>query len=258
MSERGARLVVILYGLVPAPIFFIARLEAPLLALAVWSLAFHSLSSRRKAWLLAAGIAAGLGTLVSFSMLAWVAALFLYWLLERATRGQLRPLSSHWPAMGRELAWLIAGMVLPWLPFLLNPSFHLLAVYEEAMRFHRHILRLRSPNQWILFNLWEFFLFQNVAVMYFFLLKIASEGNRVRRRDFRLEPLALTAIIALLSLDLARVTSGEVARIWMFLTPLYILPAGARIAELSGRRPWLVLLCSFFIQAVILIGLYSR
>jgi hypothetical protein len=126
-------------------------------------------------------------------------------------------------------------MAAAWLPLLLHPDYHLFSAYQESLRFHALLLQDRSRGLWMLLNAWDFFLFLNLATAF---LSLAAAGQGFRtfgRKGEGFDPLPWTGLGVLAAIDLSGLSSGEAARIWMFLGPWFLLPAGKRLAVMGGR-----------------------
>jgi hypothetical protein len=104
----------------------------------------------------------------------------------------------------------------------------------------------RSYHLWLLYHLYDFFVFLGIPLALLFVLAVVrglqeslrciSRGLRVARRVPRPGPavdaLAIGLGIGLLILDLSGTSRGEVARVWLFLTPFAALVAVRGLARL--------------------------
>ncbi len=171
-SERLALLAVLLSYVVPMLLAagLVMTTDPPFLFL--WGLATclgaaAIFDSRRWAWV-ALGPAVGVGFLTKFSMPLWLAGMFLFLMLDRASRGQLK---RRWP-------WLSILIFLPFtIPVLLWNSRHgwvtFLHVQED--------IGIDKDGQFVLQNAIEFWTGQlGVVGPLMFLLMVAAVVHAVR------------------------------------------------------------------------------
>jgi len=237
-DERTAAYVVALYPLVPSFALWSARWEqfyAVLSALA-WASFFAGLTQRPRGWLLVAGLAVAAGSFLNFSLLALLLPMglfvLLWWLRAPEPRRLWRPL------LGDGLVFLTA-LVGPWAVYQAALGTGFADIWRVSMSYHLGLAR--GYWLWLGFHLYDFLVFLGLPLA----LAFGGAGWMIARHwlrraqdstsggDLRSGGAALiSAVVAgLLLLDLAGVARGEVARVWLFLTPTAVLVAAWALAR---------------------------
>jgi hypothetical protein len=245
-GERAARRAGLFFLLVPSLALWAARwnqLYVFLAALAL-CLAYRGLAGRDWRPLLLVG---GLLSLATFLSLANLGLVALVGLLGAAFY-LLRPAGGYLPLMARQAAALVAGLASLWLLYWLVAGVAPGALLARALAIHGEINR--SYPLWLLYNPYDFFLFLGLPLVVALLVALgrAAPGAGLGSRPTaggdassraggplaRLWPVAFWATFV--AIILSGATRGEVARLWMFLTPAALMAALPAIACWSSRR----------------------
>jgi len=220
----------VLYPLVPSFALWSARWDQfyPLLACTAWLLFHIGLAESRRRALLAAGLVLSFASLLSFGLLALLLPLglfALFWLLAH-------PEHRRWGRLVADTLIFLAGLASLWVVYQLALGTGFLDIWRVSMSFHLGLGR--SYWTWLGYHLYDFFIFLGLPLALLFLTALAWAVRDLARR--RYAPLALGFGLGLLLLDLAGVARGEVARVWLFLTPFAVITAVHGLARL--RRHW--------------------
>ncbi len=253
-SEQTARWGVSFWPLVPAFLMFAPHPSTvfPLLAAVVFGLLVEGLHRGRSAWAAASGILMSGLCYTSYSflpliLLAGLLILGTFLFGESHERFNWRRLLETSLAFGIGLIsiWgintIVSGLF-PWEVF-------------AAMR-HEHFSLDRPYLPWIFFHLNDFFTFAGWP-----LILSAGVGTwqtlRILRRRKSLPiggVLTLSAAITLTTLDISGIGRGESGRVWLFLSPFFLLIAADVLSRNDfGRLAWAVVGVQAII-AVVMVG----
>jgi hypothetical protein len=232
-GERAALFAVGFYPLVPSFALWSARWDQayPLFACAVWALFAIGLKRRRWSWMLAAGLVLGAATFLSFGLVVLLMPLGLWALLRPATEDEgwhalWTAVRGPYPRLGMAF---FAGLVLPWLLYQTAFGSGFIEIWRISMSFHLGLAR--NYWVWLAYHPYDFLLFLGIPLAALFVLSLV-ELARERARGPRLPGTAfvLTIGLSLLLLNLSGAAQGEVARVWIFLTPFPVIAAAATLA----------------------------
>jgi len=229
---RAAAWAVALYPLAPSFALWSGRWEQlyPLLACAAWYFFYVGLTSSRRFALFASGLTLSFASLLNFSVLTLLLpmGLFaLFWLLAHPDRYR-----HHWAgALADTLVFLI-GLASFWIIYQWAFGAGFFDVWRVSMSYHLGLGR--SYWTWLGYHLYDFFTFLGLPLALLFLVALAKGLCDLRRR--RYDTLALGCALGLLLLDLSGTARGEVARVWLFLTPFAVLAAARGLARLRLRQ----------------------
>lgn len=92
---------------------------------------------------------------------------------------------------------------------------------------------VHSYRYWIFNNLYDFFFFLGIPVTLLSMLQMFSGKNSDFRRTGQI--FAVSVFLFVLLLSLLGINRGEVARLWMFLMPLFIIAASVAIHDLGKQ-----------------------
>ena len=111
----------------------------------------------------------------------------------------------------------------------------------------------RTYYLWIGYNLWHFFLFTGTAISFFFALRVYTGVKKIfMAKNFSLSDAILFSFITtLLALNFSGQNLGEVARLWIFLSPLVVLLAMDGVKRELQKITFFTIMFCQFIQAVI-------
>jgi 4-amino-4-deoxy-L-arabinose transferase-like glycosyltransferase len=249
-SVRAGLRAAALLALTPALMLFAPQIDQlfPLFTgLILWAFV-RGWERRQVGWFAISGLFWSLATFLSLGLATLALWLALYalvrWLADRSGWSWLR-LAIAAVAFGLGAASLWAGM---WVTFGLDPW----AVFRTGMAQHFEIVTgRRSYRLWVGYNLYDWAAFLGLPLAWLFVAR-AWTGVRaaVRRCWSQVDAVAIATAFTLLALDVSGTARGEVARLWLFLTPAVVLAvvstrnAGILPAPLKGERRfmWLAVL----------------
>jgi hypothetical protein len=195
------------------------------------------LARRRPIVFLVGGLAISLASWFSFGNLLMAAIAVLYGVVRTLMSHEKTP--SAWPTAMAGIAWLALGTVAVWLVYWIGWRVNGWQVYQMALIAHREMYR--PYWTYLLYNLYDFWLFAGLPVAVCFLAQSAT-GVRawlsragVDRNSSAQRALILTWLAILVGLDLVGITRGEVGRLWMFLMPVALLIGVGMVA--AWRTP---------------------
>jgi hypothetical protein len=251
-AARDARglLAAGLWALSPSVQFFAFTLDALLMCVAAWSLAFYArrIGGGKPLAALIAGAVWGFGTWLSFGLLALSALFFFATGLRRRARPWL------------DFAWLAGGFALMWLLLLILFPTPILRVFDQAMDVHRSVtLVTRARWPWAGLNLLYFALFAGWPLA---VLALAGAWRSFRPSKNEVEEISSSteqatpeaagrldgqvrdwststaigaaALLAIVLLTISGSVRGEVERLWLFLLPPLGRFERTKIASVAG------------------------
>ncbi|MBI2975980.1 MAG: hypothetical protein HYY33_03425 [Chloroflexi bacterium] len=230
-GQRTALLAVGLYPLIPAlPLFAPAfdQLYVPFALGGLW-LTWQAITRGRVgfACAFAAGLLLSLGSFLSFGNIAFLGLNVLLVggrLITRRRRGR-----ADWARAIVIGLLLIAGLSTIWLIYWWGWGISGIEMFRRAIAVHGDIGR--SFGLWVWYNLYDFASWTGVA---FCIPALWLCWRFRKRRQWSAFALGLVGFILLL--DVSAFTLGETARLWLFLSPLWMLlgVAGAVRLRLPG------------------------
>ncbi len=246
VGQRAALWSAALYPLVPSFALWAGRWDQfyPLLTCTAWYLFHRGLTSSNRTYLLGAGLVLSITSFLSFGpvvILMPMGITALLWL---------------WSDQGKDVNYkkqrlidagiFFAGCVLPWLVYQVIFGVGFLDIWRVSMSFHLGLDR--NYWTWLVFHLYDFFAFLGFPLLVGFVLGVGSAVHMLvaphsfSRRSEAALPLGFT--LGLLGLNISGTARGEVARVWLFLTPFAVITAAyglthffqTRAVNVSGRR----------------------
>ena len=255
-GRRTAAWAVALYPLVSSFALWSARWEQfyPLLAITGWYFLYLGLTRNRPSATLAAGFILSAASLLNFGILTLLLPMGLFaafWLLAQPARAR-----GSKSAICNLLAFL-AGLASLWVVYQLAFGTGFLDIWRVSMSYHLSLDR--THGMWPVYHLYDFFVFLGIPLALLFPVALACAvrdllryvAGRIPRaawrsplvrfsapsRKFAVDTLTLGFALGLLLLDLSGTSRGEVARVWLFLTPVATLVAARGLSCLQpGRR----------------------
>lgn len=227
-----------LFALVPAFTLFAPQMDQlfPLLTgLILW--AFVVGWERQKlSWLFPSGLLLSLATFLSLGLAAlalWLALYAIFRCLTESPGQTWRRFAAAGLALGLGAAssWLLC-----WLAFGFDP----LAVVRTSIAQHFEIVTARRAyGLWVGYNLYDFAAFLGLPLAFLFLGQtVVSLRHIASRRWPKLDAVVASTALTILILDVSGTSRGEVARLWLFLTPPVVLSV---LSALKNRWPFLTL-----------------
>ncbi|MFQ6099789.1 MAG: glycosyltransferase family 39 protein [Anaerolineae bacterium] len=239
-GRRTAAWAVALYPLVPSLALWSARWEQlyPLLACTACYFFHVGLTQSRRSALLVAGFTLSLASLLNFSVVALLLPMGLFALLWLLTQPDATRNTRH---ATRNLIAFLVGLSSLWLTYQLAFGTGLLDIWRVSMSYHLGLNR--SYWAWLGYHLYDFFIFLGLPLALLFFVALAkavratfhatrNTQHATRNAQFSNDPLTLSFALGLLLLDLSGTARGEVARVWLFLTPFAVLVAARGLTYL--------------------------
>jgi len=217
-NRRVALLAVALYPLVPSFALWSARWDQfyPVLACTIWYMFYVGLNHNRRCLLGAAGLLLSLSTMLSFglaSLLMPLGVTGLFWALHQPER-------RRWSRLALDVCMFAAGLALPWVLYQLVVGNGFIDIWRISMFYHLGLAR--GYWVWLGYHLYDFLLFLGLPIAGLFIVSLSRSIKRFRVSD---GAFVLVVGLSLLLLDISGVARGEVARVWLFLTPFPVIAA---------------------------------
>ena len=229
MGEREALCAVALYPLIPSFNLWFARWDAfyALLAATIWLLFYIGLTESRNLHLAASGFLLSFASFLSFGNLALVLPIGCWALLWLAShRG-----SWSWGRLISAVLIFGAGSVSLWVLYEIVLGTGFFDIWRVSMSHHLGLER--SYWLWLGYHVYDFFLFLGLPLTFLFPLSLVVGTRDFARQQGALLPLGFG--LGFLLLNLSGMAQGEVARVWLFLTPFATMGAAHGLVHLHGR-----------------------
>ena len=228
LKEKGnAFLLVAFYPLIPSLLLFSPGFEQILPLFVILALYFFYQGGKNRFW---AGFWTGLGMLSSLSIGLIFLFLILLSLKERNKKESLLWMGGGFLLI-HFLFWIFTGFSI------LNFLYRLLPAFTEKGRAgFVGVTAHRSYPFWVLYDPLEFLIFAGIPLSYLFL-----KGLGKMEKNYGWSFLAI-----FLFLNFSGISLSEVARLWMFLYPLFFLPA----VEIDEKNILIWLLLLQFLQSL--------
>jgi hypothetical protein len=266
VGKRAALWSVALYPLVPSFALWAGRWDQfyPLLTCTTWYLFHRGLTESRhgcrgsRAYLLGAGLILSLTSFCSFGPIVIMMPMgltALLWLWAQDDQGRDAKFCVFKNLFDRQrildAGVFFVGCGMPWLVYqgILGTGF--LDIWRISMSFHLGLER--SYWTWLVFHLYDFFAFLGIPLLIGFVLGVGwavrmlviKNPGSLKKPGFphRSEAaLPLGFALGILGLNVSGIARGEVARVWLFLTPFAVITAayGLTHCRLCGPviRAW--------------------
>lgn len=235
-DRRTALIASGLYGLTPALIMFTPEMDQiyPLFFLILVYLLIKSFKRKKYffAWLIGLLLAAFI--FFSYLFLTFALAFFLIWVIyylntdrkDKKTVAHFAIGSAVRIALAFALVNLAYGVIF---------GNNIFDIYRASMPYHKAFLATKSYSLWLTYNLYDFILFLSLPVTFGIIFSL---------RKAKLNLMLWFSIAMLLIIDLSGKNRGEVARIWLFLTPFTTIAASSYIKKFNNYVVWgVIILC---------------
>ena len=244
-GKRAGLLAAGLYPLIPSFALWSGRWDAfyPLLTCAASYCFYAGLTRDRPLQLAIAGLTLSLTTFLTFGVVVMLMPLGLIGVLWALTS----PNQPGVKRLGIGALCFFAGLILPWATYRLAVGHGFLAIWRVSMSYHLGLAR--DYWTWLGYHLYDFFLFLGLPISGLFILAIPGA---IRRPGAGRGILTLAWGVSLLVLVLSGVARGEVARVWLFLTPFPVIAAASTLADgASSPRRWLSVAALLAVQLLV-------
>jgi len=241
-DHRTALIASSLYGLTPALVMFTPEMDQvyPLFFLILIYLLIESIEKKKYLLAWPIGLLWAASLFFSYLFLTFALAFFIicgiYYLnskfedkktFVRFALGLLIRI-----ALVFILAHLVYGMIF---------GNNLLDIYRASMPYHKAFLATKTYSLWLVYNLYDFILFLGLPVTFGIIFSLRKSRPNI---------ILWFLIAMLLIIDLSGKNRGEVARIWLFLTPFAAIAASSYIKKYNNIIVWAVIILSI-LQIVI-------
>ncbi len=238
--------------------------------------AVHNLQSairnpRSAIYSLTAGLTLSIASMLNFGNLALLLPMALFalsWLFTQpSVTSNLQPPISNLQSLISNLQSLISnllaflvGLSSLWIIYQLAFGTGFLDIWRVSMSYHLGLNR--SYWTWLGYHLYDFFIFLGLPLALLFLIALVKAMRDLIRpthyaptppyphtsspSPFAIDALALGFALGLLILDLSGTSRGEVARVWLFLTPFAVIVAARGLARLHFGQ-WGYILVAFLL-----------
>ncbi len=257
LGEAWAWRAAVLLATLPSLATFMYAIDQVYFFLAVLFLAWivAALDRNSPALALGAGMALGLATFTSYSLLplALIAALMTALWMKQAEAPQ---------RVGRLGGFVVVGFLAFYVALFLLFRFNPVATFRAALAAHHEEsvqAMTRSYGKWLVANLFDFFYFVGVPVVALFAAWLAAPQAKLHAEavSARWQFIAFVAFGAtLFLLDLSGLVRGEVARIWMYLAVFPVAFAAARLRQEDepqwSQLAWIIVCCLQLLQTALM------
>lgn len=230
LNWQTAVWAVALYPLVPSFAMWAGRWDQffPLLAVAAWYLLVVGLTQNRILFLFASGLVLSCATFLSFGLVIMLAPMGIWallWLYQHRV-------NQTWQQIIVNGLVFVVGLIFLWgvVQFLFGTGFF--DVWRVSMGYHLGLTR--SYWTWLGYHLYDFGIFLGVPLALLCLFAFFYALLTIRR-NMAAFPIAYG--LGVILLNLSGTARGEVARVWIFLTPFAVICAVWAVTRLS-RKVW--------------------
>ncbi|NLF02707.1 MAG: hypothetical protein GX601_17205, partial [Anaerolineales bacterium] len=220
-DRRTATWVAALYPLVPSFALWSARWEQfyPLLTCVAWYFFYVGLTQSRRWALFASGVVLSISSMLNFSLVSLLLPLGLFTLVWLAThRDHLR---SAWRGLVTGGLVFLLGLASLWILYQLAFGTGFVDIWRVSMGYHLGLER--GYWTWLVYHLYDFLVFLGLPLAVLWLVGVIKALRGLRRSS--VDAYTVSVALGLFLLDLSGTSRGEVARVWLFLTPLVALAA---------------------------------
>jgi hypothetical protein len=230
-SAEAARWAVVWWPLIPAVAIFTPYPSViyPVLGLVIVLMLLHGLYQNTPLWVLGAGfIMSGL----SFLNFSTIPLIFMAGLLALGVHYQRRTERPWWWSLWMG-GWFGLGLSAVWVTYYALYGLTPWQMFQTSMNVHLDLERPYLP--WVFLHVYDFMFFTGWP-----LVLLAGYGVWRMRQSWRTPTSAVmvsgSALLTILVLDISGVGRGETGRVWMFLTPYFLLTAGFLLEQTGQTR----------------------
>ncbi len=211
-GRRVALRAATLYLFVPALTLFIPLPDIvfPLFSTTALLFFLTGLKKNQSLFLVLSGLTAALGIFFTLGILPIVFLSLLLFIFDylNGNKGRLKLLISY-----------LVGLILP---FLLLDIFFRFNIVKVGITIMKGGIAHRSYLIWLIYNLWDFFIFAGIPVLIIFLFNLRHSLKKISSADYFLWSYSLMLLV----LNISGASRAETGRIWLlFIPPLVLLVA---------------------------------
>lgn len=264
-DEHTALRAAVLFLFIPSVALFGAHWDHVYTLIAASSLYILHVGLESRRWwpFLIAGLLVSIASFFSLGNLAigFMLAVFggAYWVtaLHRQIDAGIESKAYVYRTILKQTLSFAAGAASVWSVYFLAYGVTPIDILRAGIDAHARITGHRTYAVWLGYNLFDFFLFLGVPVVLALIVSIRRSLSRPNSSPGRSTLTPLLAFgVTLVALDVAGLTRGEVARLWMFLVPTAVLAALPALADWSHRT--MLVMSIVLVAQVVLIGYYMR
>lgn len=145
--------------------------------------------------------------------------------------------------------------------------FNMPATVRASLAAHRAVTLSEMPRSyraWLLWDLLDYFFFLGIPAAGLFASQLKAcarersvpAGAAIQREQGWLTATLVSFVATMLVLDVSGIVRGEVARVWMFLMPLPLIFASARMRKLDDDEwshvVWIIVFCLMAVQTMLM------
>ncbi|MEM7111418.1 MAG: hypothetical protein AAF614_03240 [Chloroflexota bacterium] len=234
IGHPAARWTVALYPIIPSFALWAGRWDQfyPLLTVLAGYLFYRGLTEEKRTFLFLAGLVLSFASFFSFGNIAILAPLGLWVLLWLFARPEMPSFRKDGISRAIIDGLIFAfGLASLWIIYQLRFGLGLREIWQVSMSFHLGLER--SYWTWLGYHLYDFGLFLGIPLALLLFVALVK-GTKQFRQPAAMLPLAF--VIGLLLLDLSGTSRGEVARVWLFLTPFAVLSACWALQTITAQK----------------------
>ncbi len=262
-NQRAAFWTVACYPLIPSFALWAGRWDQayPPLACTAWYLFWKGLTESRRGYFLSAGLVLSGATLFSFGPVALLAPLgltTLVWLWAHPERLQ-------WGALILDASTFGLGLALPWLVYQLAFGTGLVDIWRVSMSYHLGLAR--DYWTWLVFHIYDFFAFLGLPLALGVVISVVTSFSPFLNQELEkknLGPISPSAALplgftlGLLLLNVSGTARGEVARVWLFLTPFAVAIAAYGLSHCVKTRNGMLLIVALLALQLLTFNAFLR
>ncbi len=251
-GKRVAIWAAMLYPLVPSFSLWYARWDAfyALLSATIWYLLYAGLTESLYAHLTASGLLLSVASFLSLGNLAILLPMGCWAALWLVTHRA----AWAWEQTVTEALTFGLSLISLWALYQITLGTGFLDIWRVSMSYHLGLGR--SYWLWLGHHIYDFFLFLGLPLALLAgLAWVMGVRDFIRRREAIL-PLGFG--LGFLLLDLSGMAQGEVARVWLFLTPFAVITAAYGLSYLQKHHLNLVLTASLLAAQLLTFNAFLR
>lgn len=251
-GRRIALWAAMLYPLVPSFNLWYARWDAfyALLAATIWYLFHVGLTEYRHVLLTASGLLLCIASFFSFGNLALLLPLGSWTVLWLVTHQA----AWTWKQLITALLAFAIGLISLWILYQITLGTGFFDIWRVSMSYHLGLKR--NYWLWLGYHIYDFFLFLGLPLAFLTGLAGVMGVHDFPRRRETILPLSFG--LGFLLLDLSGMAQGEVARVWLFLTPFAVITAAYGLSHLQKHHLNLVLTASLLAAQLLTFNAFLR
>ncbi len=247
-SEQAARWSVLWWPLIPAFLMFTPYPSTlyPLLGLLAFALLVEGIHRQQQRWVLAAGLVMSLLTFMNFSVLPLIFLAGVFTLGVYVIRRDA--VGLEWPfTVG---AWFGVGLASVWIVYYVLFGVGIWQMFDASMEHHLALERDYLP--WLFLHVYDFVIFTGLPLILLAIWRLTL--LRHQKAWSMGDVLGLSALVTVLVLDISGIARGETGRVWLFLTPFFVLMAADTLKHTPSPRIGQIITLSQAFVLFIMIG----